>query len=311
MATYNTRRGSLMVGAALALALTAADARAALLAYESWTYNDAEPAVGRGTGGNTSPTGGNNNAPFDQWNRFGDLGFGGEWREVNNNGGGNFLEPAGAGFANTYARVTANFRIGNFLDTTPTGTFAANGLLNGNGDVGADGTTVYVGFQARETTGNVNGYFEVELHRDDLGDPGRVGGVGDDVGGAQAGDPFGGDGFYLRAGTSNANYIADRDAELHQFVVRIDFVPGADNVSAYIDPTSAAALPNVVVSAGGNLSFDGLSVGTFNNGNVVLVDEIRVATTFAEALAVVPEPATAAAAGAVIGLLALRRRRAA
>ena len=72
-------------------------------------------------------------------------------------------------------------RDGRFLDTMPGGTFDTKGYLDASGNIGADGKTIYLSF-LQQPNGTAL-FYEFEFHRLDLGDPGRIGGVGNDRGG--------------------------------------------------------------------------------------------------------------------------------
>jgi autotransporter-associated beta strand protein len=68
------------------------------------------------------------------------------------------------------------------------------------------------------------------------------------------------------------------------YVVRIDFLGGNDTVTVYKNPTSATepGSATLVMTSAGDMSFNGLSFGCFNNGRTVAHDEIRVGETWAD-----------------------------
>ncbi|MEI9962636.1 MAG: hypothetical protein WDM76_16425 [Limisphaerales bacterium] len=120
----------------------------------------------------------------------------------------------------------------------------------------------------------------MELHRNDLGDGGRMGGIGNDTGDnnvhLRIQTPPGGAStqYDLGAGNTNVNF----------YVVRIDFKSGNDDVFVYRNPTSATepVMPTLVVSNVADMSFDGISVAAYVNGRTVKHDELRVGMTWAD-----------------------------
>ena len=170
-------------------------------------------------------------------------------------------------------------RSGSFLDCSSNGNFAAHGLVDSNGNIGADGTSVYISFlQQPNTTGQ---FYEFEFHRGDLGDAGRVAGIGNDVGDShvhfRAEAPAGGGSTFwdLGPGSTNVNF----------YVVRIDFKTGNDNVSVYRNPTGANESANVPVAAingAADFSFNGISFGAYLNNLTVAHDEIRLGLAWAD-----------------------------
>ena len=167
-------------------------------------------------------------------------------------------------------------RKGRFLDCTPAGTFGLHGCLDANGNIGADGKTLYVSFLQQPDGTNL--FYEFEFHRNDLGDGGRMAGIGNDT---ADGDvhlrietpPGGGSTFYdLGPGNTNVNF----------YVMRIDFKAGNDDVTVYRNPTSATepATPTLKLLNIADLSFDGISFGAFQNNRTVTHDEIRFGLTW-------------------------------
>ncbi len=214
----------------------------------------------------------------------GGFGWAGSWRGVNN--GSSSVQSgsltAGANAPSGYdARSTGNSvftpnntRTGRFLDTSPGGAFGVKGYLNGSGYIGATGKTVYVSFMQQPN--GTTAYYEFEFHRGDLGDPGRIGGVGNDSGASTS--------VYLRVPNFGQTAIGAGSSGVSFFVVRIDFTNGNDTVTVYQNPTSATepGSPTLSVPLAGDMSFNGLSVGSFDNGRTVMHDEIRVGETWAD-----------------------------
>jgi len=164
------------------------------------------------------------------------------------------------------------------LDCSNAGNLAQRGFLNANGDIGADGKTIYLSF-LQQPNGTAK-FYELELHRSDLGDPGRMGGIGNDASDTnvylRVESPSGGSStFYsMGPGSTNVNF----------YVMRIDFKAGNDDVFVYRNPTSASEplAPMLAVSNAGDMSFDGISLAAFVNSRTVVNDEVRLGATWAD-----------------------------
>ncbi len=140
-----------------------------LLAYEGFNYGQSSSDIGGANGG---------------------FGWAGAW--VNVNGGpsqsysnsltGGAGAPAGydAHSLNGYLSIANTSRKGRYLDCSTAGTFAQHGYIDGNGNLGADGTTIYISFLQQPSA--LVPFYELELKRGDLGDGGRIGGIGNDTG---------------------------------------------------------------------------------------------------------------------------------
>lgn len=214
----------------------------------------------------------------------GGFGWGGSWQTVNNGASsvqGSSLV-AGASAPSGYDSLSIgnsaftpnNTRSGRRLDTSLGGSFGLKGYVDGNGNIGASGKTIYIGFM-QQPNGNTS-YYEFEFHRGDLGDPGRVAGVGNDSGGNTD--------VYLRVPSAGQTSIGPGSTSVNFYVVRIDFLGGNDTVSVYQNSTSATepVTPTLTLTGAGDLSFNGISFGCFNNGRTVAHDEIRVGETWAD-----------------------------
>lgn len=240
-----------------------------LLAYEGFNYGQLSSDIGGANGG---------------------FGWAGAW--VNVNGGAstsysNSLVAAGnapAGYdahsLNGYLFQPSNSRKGRYFDCSPAGNFAQHGYLDANGNIGADGSTLYISFLQQPS--DVVQFYEFELKRDDLGDGGRISGIGNDTGDTHAHlrieAPAGGAStFYdLGPGSTGVNF----------YVMRIDYHTGDDTVTVYRNPTSSTepATPTVTVSNIADMSFDGISFGAYLNGVTVSHDEVRIGKTWADVL---------------------------
>ncbi|HEX7655057.1 MAG TPA: glycoside hydrolase family 32 protein, partial [Verrucomicrobiae bacterium] len=190
--------------------------------------------------------------------------------------------PAGFDFCSLdgYLFLPNAARKGRYLDCSNNGRFARNGYLDANGNIGADGKTIYLSFlQQPNSTG---AFYEFELKRNDLGDGGRIGGIGNDVGDnhvhLRAETPAGGSSTFLDLGAGNTN--------VNLYVVRIDFKAGNDDVFIYRNPASQTepATATLTVSNLSDMSFDGISIAAYNNSVTVSHDEVRVGMTWADAL---------------------------
>lgn len=243
--------------------ITTQVSRAAVLAYEGFNY---------GAGANL--TGQN-----------GGFGWNGAWQGVVN--GSSTVQSgslaAGANAPSGYdshsagnAAFTPNgTRTGRFLDTSAGGIFGQKGYLNGSGNIGAAGKTLYISFLQQPDIAN-NNYYEFEFHRGNLNDPGRIAGVGSDTGGSSS--------VYLRTPGINQNAIGPASTSVSFYVVRIDFLGGNDTVTVYQNPTSATepGTATLVESGAGDMSLNGISFGAFVNGATVAHDEVRLGETWAD-----------------------------
>ncbi|HEX4265844.1 MAG TPA: autotransporter-associated beta strand repeat-containing protein [Verrucomicrobiae bacterium] len=169
----------------------------------------------------------------------------------------------------------AQTRSGRFFDCTAGSELAKQGFIDANGNIGANGKTVYLSFlqQADRTSG----FYELEFHRGNLSDPGRMGGIGNDTGTGNVNlrAPNGVNNRSLGAGTTGVNF----------YVVRIDYKAGNDDVFVYRNPTSLTepALPTLTVSNVADMSLSGVSVAAYN-GPDLKTDEIRLGATWADAI---------------------------
>lgn len=240
-----------------------------LLAYEGFDYGQSSSDIGGRNGG---------------------FGWAGSWQNVN---GDASQSAANSLVADTNAPVGFDTRSsggnlfivnasrkGRFLDGSSTGNFAQRGYVNANGDLGADGKTLYLSFLQQPNGTSL--FYEFELHRNDLGDAGRLGGIGNDSAGDNVNlrvqSPPGGNSMFWSLGPGNAG--------VNFYVVRIDFKPGNDDVFVYRNPTSAIepTTPTLVVSNIADLSFDGISFGAYVNGRTVAHDEVRIGATWADVI---------------------------
>jgi fructan beta-fructosidase len=239
----------------------------ALLAYEGFNYGSSSGDIADANGG---------------------FGWAGAW--VNVAGGSsqsysNSLLAAGnapAGYdahsLDGYLSIPNSSRKGRYLDCSATGSFARHGYLDGNGNIGADGATIYISFLQQPSS--TSHFYEFELKRGDLGDGGRIGGIGNDTGDTHA---------HLRiespAGVASTFYdLGPGSTEVNFYVLRIDYHAGNDTVTVYRNPASPTepAVATLTVSNISDMSFNGISVGAYLNGVTVSHDEVRVGMTWAD-----------------------------
>lgn len=166
-------------------------------------------------------------------------------------------------------------RVGRALDTSPAGPFGARGYLDANGRIGKDGTTLYFSFLQQPNGTSL--FYEFEFHRDNLGDPGRIAGIGNDSASANVN---------LRAPAGTQTLIGPGNTEVNFYVVRIDFKPGDDDIRVYRNPGSSTepGTPTLTRLAATDMSFNGISFGAFLNSRTVKHDEIRIGRSWSEAI---------------------------
>jgi len=242
------------------LVMTFVPCRAALLAYEGFDYT----------------------AGGDLMGLSGGAGWSGGWQAVQGGAGvlinTGSLDATGISPSGYAARATGNsalvnngHRSGRFLDCSAGGTFGSHGYIDGNGRIGAGGKVLYISFLQQGTeTGD---YYEFEFHRDNLDDPGRIGGV------CGQGD------IYLRT-PNNTIHIVNADTALHFFVIKVVFnANGNDDFYVYNDPTGTAEsdnAPTLVATGQGNFSFNGISISAFGGSVNHFSDQIRLGETWTD-----------------------------
>lgn len=205
-----------------------------------------------------------------------------------------------------HAQVIAGGTTGRNLDTNSTGLFGLNGYIDGNGNIGADGETLYASFlfQYVYTDGQYSSPFT--LGRDGDADGNQV----------------------FRVETSQDNRLALNgmsepptyayltsgvvDTNTHFLVLKLVFNSGNDSVYAYLDPTNLLAEPTVATGSlvdASDFSFDRLSIGDWQGANNPFIDEYRFGGSW---ISVIPEPGTSAVAALMLltalGMRAVRRR---
>jgi hypothetical protein len=237
-----------------------------LLAYEGFDYGQSTSDIGGANGG---------------------FGWNGAWVNVAGGASQSYANSLVAGAKapagydthslNGYLAVSNSSRKGRYLDCSPAGTFAQHGYIDGNGNIGANGTTLFISFLQQPNS--TSPFYEFEFKRGDLGDDARIAGIGDDVG-------SGNDDANLRiespAGGNSIFYdLGPGDTGVDLYVLRIDYQAGNDTVTVYRNPTSATVpvTPTLVVSNVADMSFNGISFGAYLNGVTVSQDEVRFGMT--------------------------------
>jgi fructan beta-fructosidase len=175
------------------------------------------------------------------------------------------------------ALVSNGSRAGRWLDGSATGNFALAGYLNASGNIGAAGKTLYVSFLQQPSSPTQ--FYEFEFHRGDLGDAGRIGGVGNDLANATT--------VNLRAPDSVETPMGLGNTNVNFYVVRIDYHGGSDDVYVYRNPTGPNESDNqpvLTMLGAADMSFNGLSMGAYLNGVTVTHDEVRLGQTWASVL---------------------------
>jgi len=240
-----------------------------LLAYEGFNYDQTVSDIGGREGG---------------------FGWAGGWQNLSGGSsqssssnlvaGGNAPVGFDAHSSDGSLLVVNNSRKGRFLDCSSTGNFAQRGYVNANSDIGADGKTLYLSFLQRPDGTSL--FYELELHRNDLNDPGRMGGIGNDAAGNDVNlrtqSPPGGSSAFWSLGPGNTG--------VNFYVLRLDFKAGNDDVFVYRNPTSATepVAPTLVASNLADMSFDGIALAAYVNGRTVWHDELRIGATWADVI---------------------------
>lgn len=240
-----------------------------LLAYEGFNYPASSSDIGGASGG---------------------FGWSGTWVNVAGGSSQSFSNsltagtnaPAGYDFHSVSGSlsITNASRKGRYLDCSATGNFAQHGYLDGNGNIGADGTTLYISFLQQPNS--TIPFYEFELKQDNLGDAGRIGGIGNDVGSGNDDanllieSPAGGNQVFYDLGPGNTS--------VNFYVLRIDYHTGNDTMTVYRNPASLTepSVPTVKVTNIADLSFNGISFGAYLNDVTVSHDEVRFGMTWAD-----------------------------
>jgi len=117
------------------------------------------------------------------------------------------------------------------------------------------------------------------------------------------------------AGTGQFSVFADNtkllgaaDTTVNLFVIKMEFnSSGSDTFTVWRNPDLNSEPTAGGVSYTGNLSFSYVGIFNANSSGEARFDELRIATTFADAIGVIPEPSAALLGG--LGMLCLLRRR--
>lgn len=280
-------------------------ARAQLLARESFNYS---PGTSFAVGNSTATT-----ATGFSGNLF--WGFGTTSASILQSGSLGYTDGNSVALStgnNYYENGHGRLALG--LDVSGGGPFAS--YLE-SGRIGANGTTIYLSFLYRNTTGSTSGYSAFELFRGGNTDSNRIlstntwsgqasGNYHLTVGEGANGNVFGGGAE--SAINDNLGFI---NSVVNFFVIRINFgAGGTDTATFYANPLLGAepGSPTGQVSAG-DLSFDRVATSVFGGAPPILLDEIRVGTSYLAVTAVPEAGSTALLVGiAALSFIAFRRR---
>jgi len=200
---------------------------------------------------------------------------------------GNAVNSAVTNGSLTFASLPNFSRLGGNIEQTASSRSAlsVDGLITGE-----DTDVVYISFlqeigdgniNSAHIDGNINSAHIVEFWRDGTGDGDTVLSFGTD-GNTVAGDY----GLLLDKNDPASKFIDGGIAteETRLIVIRIDFgAADADTVSLYVDPGSTEPAVPTGTDSYTNLTFETIGFGTFQGG-FHKIDEIRIATTFEEAV---------------------------
>jgi len=150
-------------------------------------------------------------------------------------------------------------------------------FISSEGVIGKDGTTLYVSFLYQITNPAGQGFWEFQNTANGNSRFGLNHGWGPST-------PLGFDG----------NKLHDQDGQIHFLVVKIDYQPGEDEVTVWLDPNLASleggatpAVTNLTTDA----SFDSFwfkGQGVESDAQLYLFDELRISSTWEAALGGVP-----------------------
>jgi autotransporter-associated beta strand protein len=230
--------------------------------------------------------------PIDDGSHNGGLGWAAAWTFVDGAQGNSVVVPAslvgGTKAPNGYdSRSIGNSlwnyggsRVGRYFDTSSSSELFKQGFVDANGNIGANGKTIYLSFM--QEPNSTASYYELGLKRGNLSDPGRIGGITSDPNTGEVywrtESPAGGGSTWGDLGLGDANTV-------DFYVVRIDFKAGNDDVYVYRNPTSSTepAVPTYTLLNAADMSLSGISVDAFV-GPQMGVDEIRLGATWADAI---------------------------
>lgn len=278
-------RASMNLAGVVVLLALAMPAQASILAYEGFDYTAGSAVAGNGSlgaGWAGSWTGETAASVSSATMTYGSLSTSGNsWR----------------------SGVDVNVRTLRSLDASASGTFGTAGLVDSNGYIGQDGTTLYFSFleQISVVPGTYPDdlrYYAVELNKDTRNyDPNRVLLIGHD-------DTL--STYYSAAnklsGTSTS--LGAEDTNVNFYVVKLTFGTGNNDTATIYRNASLTGEPAVAAATlTGDFSTKSMNIGRFVGVNPVLnVDEIRFGTTYAD---VVPIPEPSMVAMLTVALFAL------
>lgn len=160
------------------------------------------------------------------------------------------------------------FRIRRDFDTSGGSALAAAGLVDGNGNIGADGTSVYMSFLIKRDNPN-SGWWALEWRRDGDADSDRTWLFRSDYALNIAG------GNTIASGLGNSS-------NTHFIVMRVDYGATEDTIHLYVDPDLDAEPSSATITmTGADLSFDRFAIADYGaTSQEVQLDEYRMAATW-------------------------------
>ncbi|HEU5124842.1 MAG TPA: RICIN domain-containing protein [Verrucomicrobiae bacterium] len=204
------------------------------------------------------------------------LGLGTKVLEGSLIGGDNVPTKFDARSSGNSAFIPNDKRAGRYLDCSINGIFGAYGYLDSNGRIGAAGTSLYLSFLQRPNKTSL--FYEFELNRGVE----RIAGIGNDTRTNNVN---------LRAPAGIFTSLGPGNTNVNFYVMRIDFKPGKDDIRVYRNSTSEVepAQPTLTISNAADLSFNRICLAAFANDNTVQFDQLRIATSWENAVASAPE----------------------
>ena len=212
---------------------------------------------------------------------------GGEgWRGVWRSESGGASNVSAAGQSTSLAEGSAasgravlpsySIQISRNLDCSVNGNFNVYGYLDAAGRVGRDAKTIYISFLPPPVNALLPSEFN--LNRDSA----RVIGI--------ISDPHTG---YVRLMVPDGSSIpiGPQTAETNLYVIRIDFKPGKDDIRVYRahEFSDEPAQPVFEKSQIDDLSFNGISLGACTNDVALEKVQVRIATSWRDAIGATPE----------------------
>ena len=180
------------------------------------------------------------------------------------------------------------------LDTSPIGNFAKMGLLNSDGLIGKDNTTLYISWLTQASDFTPSGFaglaFFAGGDESGIDEMLFVGKVSDlptysfTKYRKKAGDPVinNSENYAVHLDRNTATQRLEKkyiDPNIHRWVIRIDFRKGYDKIQFYIDPENNQSIKANGIIESMDLSFDRLRMSSGGGAGTWDFDEIRIGTS--------------------------------